>query len=96
MDIDHGKCSHEHPPKIKIYIFIVDKSGLLVKTYFLKKAFNIYDHLRNIFATIFFCLAFIWFYSYYLFFFILTIIVKRIAQLYFKIFIQCTLISSFY
>ena len=30
------------------------------------------------------------------FFFILTIIVKRIAQLYFKIFIQCTVISSFY
>ena len=29
-------------------------------------------------------------------FFILTIIVKRIAQLYFKIFIQCTVISSFY
>ena len=41
MDIDHGKCSHEHPPKIKIYIFIVDKSGLLVKTYLLKKAFNL-------------------------------------------------------
>ena len=31
MDIEHGKCSHEHPPKIKnIYLFIVDKSGLLV------------------------------------------------------------------
>ena len=31
MDIDHGKCSHEHPPKIKkTYIFIVDKSGFLV------------------------------------------------------------------
>ena len=30
MDIDHGKCSHEYPPKIKKYIYIADKSGLLV------------------------------------------------------------------
>jgi len=42
MDIDHGKCSREHPPKIK-NIFIVDKSGLSVKTYVFKKAFNLWS-----------------------------------------------------
>ena len=73
MDIDHGKCSHEHPPKIKnisIYSWQIRSFSYLI---FLRTLL-IYDHPRNIFATFSFYFAFIWFYSYYLFLFILTIL----------------------
>ena len=50
MDIDHGKCSHEHPPKIKniyIYSWQIRSFSFLI----LLRTLLIYDHPRNIFAT---------------------------------------------
>ena len=89
MDIDHGKCSHEHPPKIKniyIYSWQIRSFSYLI----LLRTLLIYDHPRNIFATF----SFYWLLFGFIHF---NNILKRIAQLfYFKIFVQCTVISSFY
>ena len=65
MDIDHGKCSHEYPPKIKKHIYLQLTNQVFQLSYLFKNAFNLrspQEHISYIFFSFgFYLVLFIFF-----------------------------------